>query len=74
MTDLVLIVCITGLIHLEALEMLSISCTKKLSTADNKEQEETTLDSLSEKFAQVYISDDGKSSFNKSFQFVKYDL
>ena len=47
--------------HLEALEMLSISCTNFMTdTEDLPDDTQDKIDSLAEKFTQVYDSDDGE--------------
>lgn len=49
-----------GMAHLEALEMLSISCTNSASNTDDLSDEvQEKVQSLADKFTQVYDSDDG---------------
>lgn len=54
-----------GMAHLEALEMLSISCTNFMSNTDDvSDDSQDKIDALAEKFTQVYDSDDGKDSLS----------
>lgn len=51
---------LAGLAHLEALEMLAVTCTNKLTSLEHSEEQiKQQVDELAEMFSKVHVEDDG---------------